>query len=97
MVLGRQGIAFRGHRDLASIFQFDNPDQSEGNFMAVLRDDELRKIREKCAKNATYTSPQIQNEIITACGVIIVQKIVDEVKKSKYFAILPMKQQTLAL
>lgn len=90
MVLGRQGIAFRGHRDLAGKFQFDNPDQNEGNFIAILRyglnvseDDELRKIREKCAKNATYTSPQIQNELIVACGNMIVHKVIEERQRNQ--------------
>ncbi len=95
MVLGRQGIAFRGHRDLTGTFQFDDPDKSEGNFVSILRfglniseNDELRAIREKCAKNASYTSPIIQNEIIDICGKIITQKIINDVKRFKYFSIL---------
>ncbi|XKL68614.1 hypothetical protein PGB90_006383 [Kerria lacca] len=60
MVLGKRGIAFRGHRDLTETFQFNDPDQGEGNFMAILRfglnmskEDELRNIREKYENTAS--------------------------------------------
>ncbi|KAF2888183.1 hypothetical protein ILUMI_17990, partial [Ignelater luminosus] len=39
-------------------------------------------------KNALYTSPQIQNEIINICGEIIQHKIIEEVKKAHLFSIL---------
>ncbi|CAG9825753.1 unnamed protein product [Phaedon cochleariae] len=41
-----------------------------------------------CVKNALYTSPQIQNEIIDISGEIIQHKIIEEVKRAKLFAIL---------
>jgi len=41
-----------------------------------------------CAKNATYLSGKIQNEIIQIYGQIVQSKIVDKVNKSQSFSIL---------
>lgn len=95
MLCGRQGIPLRGRNERSGSLVLNDSEESEGNFTAILRfglsiaeQDELRSIREKCAKNATYTSPDIQNEILTICGNLILKKITDEVRKTKYFAIL---------
>lgn len=95
MLCGTQGIPLRGHNERSGSLVLSDSVQFEGNFTAILRfglsiaeQDELSSIREKCAKNATYTSPDIQNEILTIWGTLIFKKITDEVRKSKYFAIL---------
>jgi len=40
------------------------------------------------ALNATYISPQIQNEIISACNDLILAKLVAQVNAAKCFSIL---------
>ena len=43
---------------------------------------------ENCPSNQTYRSKTIQNEIINICGELITEKIVEEIKDAKFFAIL---------
>lgn len=38
--------------------------------------------------NALYTSPDIQNELISICGNLILEKLVGRINKSKCFAIM---------
>ncbi|KAJ8950131.1 hypothetical protein NQ314_007984 [Rhamnusium bicolor] len=47
-------------------------------------EDHLRIVR----KNALYTSFVIQNEIFETCGYLIPAKVIEQEKKSKYFAVL---------
>ena len=86
---GRQCIALRG--DNEKLDQPGNP----GNFLALLKmmsshNDILKQHLEKPRlKNATYISPQTQNEVIDILGIQIIQKaIIDEVKNARYFAIM---------
>lgn len=92
VLLGRQAVALRGHRD-------DSKDQESetnnpGNLIEVL------KYGARCAgvseheflnstpKNATYRSKTTQNQIIEVCGELISEKIVSEVHAAKFFSIL---------
>ena len=80
----------RGHRE--SLFQ---EDQNPENFLEILKllseaNIELEQhLRNLLAKNATYISPDIQNQIINIVGYGIIQKdLVDEIKEAKFFSIL---------
>ena len=90
VLLGKQNIAFRGHRDDSKHYGDKNP----GNFQAVLDyrissgDQILKEHFDKGPKNATYRSKTIQNELIKMCGKQLEQQIVSEVKDSVYFSIL---------
>ncbi len=76
---GRQGIALRGHRDDHSQVK-STPLSNHGNFLALLQfriqaGDQVLQNHFKCAaKNALYTSKTIQNEIISICGNVILEK-----------------------
>lgn len=94
---GKQGISLRGKIDSGRIQITPEPEeplQNDGNFRALLRfaaesgDKDLAEHLNTSQKNALYTSPQIQNEIIDICGELIQHKIIEEVKKAKLFAIL---------
>lgn len=67
---------------------------NDGNFRALLRfrcnsgDTVLKHHLQTAAKNATYISPQVQNEIIDACGRIITKEIVTAINASKAFSVL---------
>lgn len=67
----------------------NEPGENEGNFKALLRlrasngDEPLKKHLEGCSANATYTSWRTQNEIISACNNIVLQKLVSKVNAAK--------------
>lgn len=73
---GRQNLALRGHREKGDIL--DAADTSNGgNFRALLReraeagDEILREHLQSCGANATYISPDVQNQLVHECGKII--------------------------
>ncbi len=81
--------AFRGHRDANSHTGCAN----KGNFKAILEfralgDPVLHKHLTKGPRNAQYTSPETQNEIISICKSLILQKIAEDVKESKLYSII---------
>lgn len=92
---GRQEIALRGHNDSGSL-KGDNCslEKNEGNFKDLLKiridsgDEKLKHHLENCGNNASYISPQIQNEIITVCGDIILSTLVNKINESECFSIL---------
>lgn len=90
---GEQELPLRGHRDSGPL-DLANPKFKDGKFRALLRfrteagDNNLKKHIENSTKNATYTSPDIQNEIIKICGNIIQEKIAIRVNKASCFSII---------
>ena len=48
----------------------------------------LKNISKIAGKNETYTSPQIQNEIIDICGTAIKADLVRDIKKAYAYSIL---------
>ncbi|KAL4107253.1 hypothetical protein QTP88_017633 [Uroleucon formosanum] len=73
-------IALRGHKDYGKIDMECSLNQ--GNFRAILKyraygDEMLKHIITSEGRNK-YLTPQIQNEIITACGDIMLRKIVKD-------------------
>lgn len=51
-------------------------------------DNELENHIEKGKRNAMYTSPHIQNEIIDICGGIIKENIIDDAKRAVAYSML---------
>ena len=96
ILLGRLGLAFRGHRDDS---QF-HPNVGEyssggvGNFVEVLNyrvrggDLVLENHLRTCSKNASYISKISQNELINCCGNYIKDTLVKEIKENRCFSIL---------
>ncbi|XP_022164655.1 52 kDa repressor of the inhibitor of the protein kinase-like [Myzus persicae] len=89
---GRQNFPLRGHRDDGDLIQ--NSVNNEGNFRELLKfridsgDDVLKKHLQNCPKNASFISKTTQNDLIDCCASVILHKIVNAVKESKYFSIL---------
>ena len=78
---GKQNVALRGHTD------------ETGNFRSLLKfraetDPILEKHLAEAPRNATYISPQIQNELIELCSQQVVKPIFDEVKDAKFYSLL---------
>ena len=87
---GKQCLPLRGNRE--SLFQ---EGQNPGNFLEILKllneaNIELEQpLRNPLAKNATYISPYIQNQIMNIVGYDIIQKdLIGEIKEAKFFSIL---------
>nr|CAI5817806.1 unnamed protein product [Callosobruchus analis] len=51
-------------------------------------DNKLKSHFEKCRRNAIYTSPRIQNELINLCGEVIQENVISEVRKTMAYSIL---------
>ncbi|XP_025202388.1 zinc finger MYM-type protein 1-like [Melanaphis sacchari] len=71
ILCGKQNIALRGNNDSGKIYD-ESIETNDGNFRSLLRFKSLTDpILDKHLKNATsfasYTSPNVQNEIITIC------------------------------
>ena len=95
VLCGRQNIPLRGHRDSALDVERDVAGtDNHGNFIALLNfrieagDTVLREHLSTTARNATYTSNTIQNEIITVLADQITTSITDKVKAAKWFTVI---------
>ena len=93
---GRLGLPLRGHRD-DSKYHPEVGSYSQGgvgNFVELLNfrvrggDTLLQEHLKNCPKNASYISKTTQNDLIKSCGQVITDKIVDEVKRNKFFTII---------
>ena len=90
---GRQGLAFHGHRDDRPSVE-ENTNSNHGNFLGLLKfraqagDKALSNNLKSAAGNATYTSKTIQNNLITICGDLICNKILEIIHQACYFAVL---------
>ena len=99
LTCARQNIAFRGHRgEVGSVSASGmEPLNNDGNFHALLRyrirggDTVLQKHANTAARSATYQSPDIQNELITAAGDSVKEAVLRRIKKAKFWAILADK------
>ena len=73
IALGKRGIAFRGNWDKITKTE-------DGNFSVFVNwksqfDGDLREHLHKAARNAKYTSPVVQNTIISLCETAIREKV----------------------
>jgi len=90
---GRQELALRGDIDSGPV-TLNEPTHNDGNFRALLRfratsgDTVLLQHLSKCAANASYCSPDVQNEIISIIGDVITNKLVQKVNSAQCFAVL---------
>ena len=88
LLCGKQVISLRGHREHGG-----GPNTNPGNFHALLNfhidagDSVLADHFKTAAKNAQYSSPQIQNDLISCTGEWIRNQILAEVKDAKFFSV----------
>lgn len=86
VLCGRQNIPLRGHYDSGTDVE-KHTSANHGNFWALLKfrveagDKVLEEHLTIAARNATYTSADIQNQIITILGDHIREQIIQNVKK----------------
>lgn len=92
----RMGIALRGHRDDSQYHPSPGgySKGQVGNFIRLIHfavrhgDMDLDKHLRSAPKNAKYLSKTIQNELIQCCGEVILDDIISNVKKARYFSII---------
>ncbi|XP_062521178.1 zinc finger MYM-type protein 1-like [Corticium candelabrum] len=83
LYLGRQSIALRGHDETEDC-------TNRGNFLELLhlRASDNPELEQHLQGTFTYTSPQIQNEILALCGHKIQQSIVYELRTSGMYGLI---------
>jgi hypothetical protein len=92
ILCGRQNIPLCGHRDAGT--DVEHASENHGNFLALLQfrvssgDTLLRDHLATAPRNATYISPDIQNQVIQILGDHIFNKILVNVKEAKYFSVI---------
>ena len=85
---GKQVISLRGHCEHGG-----GPNTNIGNFRALLEfridagDSVLADHFKTVAQNAQYTSPQIQNDLISCTGERIRNQLLAEVRNAKFFSV----------
>lgn len=83
-------IVFCGMHDLP----LRGKEQHQGVFEELIQlkieagDQTLKEHIQKSKRNATYMSPQIQNELINLCGVVIKDEIISDAKKAYAYSIM---------
>ena len=86
LYLSRQGIAIHAHRD-------DDSSTNQGNFLELLdlvaeHDTVLQHKIANIPRNATYTSPQIQNDLLHIIAGMVQSRIITDVRKAGIYSIL---------
>ncbi|KAH9360004.1 hypothetical protein HPB48_013634 [Haemaphysalis longicornis] len=93
LLCGRQDLALRDDKDSGRL-SLEEPLQNDGNFRALLRyranggDIILTNHIRAAGSNALYSSPHIQNEIISIIGKLTQDKIVRQVNEAGFFSVL---------
>ena len=94
-LLGKQRLPFKGHRE-DMIDSETGTDRNTRNFIDFI----LHEIAQYCPgldnylknplmKNATYTSPKSQNEMIDVIGINTTQQqLINEIKDAKFHAVM---------
>ena len=96
VLCGQQNISLRGHRDSFADVEKTSSliPQNHGNFWALLHfrvdsgDTTLGDHLATASHNASYTSGNIQNQLIDIIGSQIRGKILERVKKSGWFSVI---------
>jgi len=93
--LGRQNLAFRGHRDQGKLnTNIDLLPTNEGNFRQLLKfkiasgDKILEKHLQTTSAKATYISHTTQEQLIECCKEEILSHILNNVKESCYYSVI---------
>ena len=95
LLCGRQNIALRGHRDNITDLENDTlSTENHSNFWAILQfrvdsgDTVIGEHLATAARNATYTSSVIQNQLVYVLCHQIRQKILDKVKRATWYTVI---------
>ena len=93
ILCGHQALALRSHLDHGPVM-IEDDSVNRVDFQALLRfrvdagDQVLKEHLETASLNATYTSKEIQNQVISICGDIIQNRLLDKIHKAKFFSVI---------
>ena len=90
LYLARQGLAFRGHSEYQGLGCLST---NEGIFLELMKllakyDSLLVQHLLTSDRDATYLSPDIQNELIQSLSAQVLSNIVSEINEARYFAVI---------
>ena len=90
MLLGKQGLPFRGHRDDKIDWVDTDSEENPGNLVHFRAETDavLNDHLKEAPKNAKYTSKAIQNELINIIGDHIRSKILSEVEAAQFYSLI---------
>ena len=60
-------------------------------------DSTLASHLKNAPRNATYLSNTIQNQLVNVIGDYLIKDLITEIKNAKYYSILCMRSQTVAI
>jgi hypothetical protein len=85
LFLGRQGLALRGNQESADSL-------NRGNFLELINytagcNEQFRSQMSQRNQNATYLSPETQNEFISIIGNMCIEMIAEELKTVDFFSL----------
>ena len=92
LYLGKQGLAFRGHREDGEYL--DDPSNNPGNFKALLKlleslgNEDISYLLRSAPRNSTYTSKTICDQIVDVIGDYVTGKVLCDIKISKFSSII---------
>ncbi len=92
IICGRSGNGLRGHRDSGNPLKGHS--SNDGLFREILRsyvdlgDATLTNHFNDGAKNAQYTSPEMQNEMISVCGENIKKMLAARINSAKFITVI---------
>ena len=71
----------------------ESGDMNDGNFRDLIRyrgkyDEVFKNDITSAGRNAQYLSPRVQNEILSACNDLILERLVDYINRSSFFKVL---------
>lgn len=92
LLLARQSISFRSHRDSVASFLSDST-SNKGNFLALVEEislysPDLSKHLKDNKQNAVYLSPITQNDVLDSIKSVLLRCLLAPLVKSTYFAII---------
>ena len=92
LLFAKQNIVYRGHHEDSKYV--DDPNYNSGNYQEFLRfiaekgNGVLRLHFENAARNATYRSKNIQNELSNISAELLRNEIVKEITRATFFSIM---------
>ena len=87
LLRGRRNIPLRAHKESTKLNVLTN----SGNFVELLMyrvrggDKTLENHLQNASRNAKYTFPGIQNDLIECCKDLIMERLAKEVTKSRHY------------
>ena len=93
LLVGRQNIPLRGHRDDGKLNSIMSDENHDGNFKAILEycaecDESFKSLLESTSSRSSHTSKTTQTELIECCKEEILSQMITEVQAAQFYSIM---------